>query len=164
MIKPPRIYEALLGWILLILGGVFTLLGLAGSILAIPVRNGGAQDFALFGLPLLVFGAGLLLWARQKERSWDRLKSGGLAVQGQLIPEATRRHWYVSFGSDGFRKRSPWSVMCIYRWEGRTYFLRSEFLWRPPRETGRQPIVYLDPLNPKPAWLDPDSLQYEMKI
>lgn len=161
--KPPKSYEALLAFILLILGGVFTLLGLAGNILSIPMRSGDTQDFALWGLPLLVFGAGLLLWTRRRERGWDRLRAEGRAVPGKLVPEATRHHWYTSFGSDGLRKRSPWTVLCIYQWEGRTYSVRSQFLWQKPWETGQQPTVYLDPLNPKRAWVDPDSLQYEIK-
>lgn len=161
--KPPRTYEALLGWILLILGAMFTLLGLLFGILSIPMRNGDAKSFLLGGLPLMLFGAGLLCYARQRERGWDRLHTDGRAVPGELVPGATRCHWYVGFGSDGFHKRSPWSVMCIYRWKGRTYDLRSEFLWQRPRETGQQPTVYVDPDDPKRAWIDPDTLRYEIE-
>lgn len=159
--KPPRTYEALLGWILLILGAVFTLLGLLIPILSIPMRNGDARSFLLGGAPLLLFGAGLLCYARLRERGWDRLRTEGRAVTGQLAPEATRHHWYVSFGSDGFRKRSPWTVLCIYRWEDGTRSVRSQFLWQKPREGEQHPTVYVDPLNPGRAWVDPDSLDYE---
>lgn len=159
--RPPRCYEALLGWILLILGGVFTLLGLIGEAVSMPVRNGKAGDFALWGLPLLLFGAGLLWYARRRERGWARLRTEGRAVPGRLIPEGTRRHWYVSFGSDGLYKRSPWSVMCVYRWEGRTYSVRSQFLWQKPRDGEQRPTVYLDPLDPRRAWVDPETLEYD---
>ncbi len=158
--KPPKSYEALLSCLLLALGAVFTLVGLVGNALSIPVRNGDTQDFALFGLPLLVFGAGLLLWSRQRERGWERLRAEGQAVPGKLVPGAVRHHRYVSFGSDGLHKRSPWTVLCIYRWENRTYSVRSQFLWSPPREDG-QPTIYIDPLHPTRAWIDPESLQYE---
>lgn len=161
--RSPRCYEALLAFILLMLGAIFSLLGLLFGLLSIPVRNGDAWSFLLGGLPLLVLGAGLLLWARQKERSWDHLRTEGRAVPGKLVPEATRRHWYTSFGSDGLRKRSPWTVLCIYQWEGRTYEVRSEFLWNRPAGSGQTPTVYLDPLTPKRAWIDPDSLIYEIK-
>lgn len=157
--KAPRTYEALLGWILLILGGVFTLIGLAGTALSLPMKSGDAWEFALFGLPLLLFGAGLLLYARKKERDWDYLRTEGRALRGELVPEATRCHWYVSFGSDGLHKRHPWSVMCIYRWENRTYSVRSEFLWRKPGETNQRPTVYIDLLDPRRAWVDPESLE-----
>ena len=80
------------------------------------------------------------------------------------MPEATRRHWYVSFGSDGLYKRSPWSVMCIYRWEDRTYSVRSQFLWRRPQNCGQRPTVYLDPLDPRRAWIDPETLVYEVSV
>ncbi len=160
--KAPRTYEALLGWILLILGGVFTLMGLVWTALSLPMKSGDARDFVLGGLPLLVFGGGLLLYARQRERGWDRLRTEGRAVQGKLVPEATRHHRYVSFGSDGFRKRSPWTVMCIYRWEDGTRAVRSEFLWRKPREEEQRPTVYIDPLDPRRAWIDPETLEYEL--
>lgn len=162
--KPPRTYEALLAFLLLMMGAIFSLLGLVFQALSIPMRNGDASSFLLGGLPLLVFGGGLLLWARRKEHSWDRLRAEGRAVPGKLVPEATRRHWYTSFGSDGIRKRSPWTMLCIYQWEGKTYDLRSEFLWRKPQEGEQHPTIYLDPLDPKRAWVDPDSLQYEITL
>ena len=139
--KPPKTYEALLAFILLILGGVFTLLGLAAAALSLPMRSGAPRDFALWGLPLLLFGAGLLWYARQ----------------------AIRHPWSISFGSDGLHKRSPWTVLCIYQWEGRTYSIRSQFLWRRPREGELHPTVYLDPLNPRWAWIDPDTLQFVLE-
>lgn len=161
--KPPKTYEALLAFILLILGGVFTLLGLAAAALSLPMRSGAPRDFALWGLPLLLFGAGLLWYARQRERGWARLRAEGRAVPGQLVPRAIRHHWYISFGSDGLHKRSPWTVLCIYQWEGRTYSIRSQFLWRRPREGELHPTVYLDPLNPRWAWIDPDTLQFVLE-
>ena len=48
--KPPKSYESLLAFILLILGGVFTLLGLAAEVLPLPMRGGEPRDFALWGL------------------------------------------------------------------------------------------------------------------
>ena len=159
--KPPKSYEALLAFLLLLLGGIFTLLGLIGAVLTLPMRSGDAQDFALWGLPLLLFGAGLLWYARRRECVWSRLRTEGRAVPGQLVPQATRRHWYTSWGRDGLRKRNPWTVMCIYHWEGRTYSVRSQFLWREPSQTGQSPTVYLDPLNPQRAWMDPETLIYE---
>ena len=141
--KPPKSYESLLAFILLILGGVFTLLGLAAEVLPLPMRGGEPRDFALWGLPLLLFGAGLLWYARRRERLWAR-------------------HWYTSWGSGGLRKRNPWTVMCIYRWEERTYCVRSQFLWRKPGGFEQRPTVYLDPLDPRRAWIDPETLAYEV--
>lgn len=162
--KPPKSYESLLAVILLILGGVFTLLGLAAEVLPLPMRGGEPRGFALWGLPLLLFGAGLLWYARRRERLWARLRTEGRAVQGKLVPEATRRHWYTSWGSSGLRKRNPWTVMCIYRWEERTYCVRSQFLWRKPGGFEQRPTVYLDPLDPRRAWIDPETLVYEVSV
>ena len=127
------------------------------------MRNGDSSSFLLGGLPLLALGGGLLLWARRKERDWYRLRTEGRAVPGRLVPEATRHHWYTSFGSDGLRKRSPWTVLCTYQWEGKTYSVRSEFLWKRPAGTDQRPAVYLDPLAPQRSWVEPDSLSYEIK-
>ena len=71
--KPPKSYETLLAFLLLLLGGIFTLLGLIGAVLTLPMRSGEAQDFTLWGLPLLLFGAGLLWYARRRECVWSRL-------------------------------------------------------------------------------------------
>ena len=161
--RAPRCYEALLAFLLLMLGAIFSLLGLLFGSLSLPVRNGDARSFLLGGLPLLALGAGLLLWARRRERGWDWLKTEGRAVPGKLVLEATRHHWYTSFGSDGLRKRSPWTVLCIYQWEGKTYSVRSEFLWNRPAGSGQTPTVRLDPLVPQRAWIDPDSMIYEIK-
>ena len=49
--KPPKSYETLLAFLLLLLGGIFTLLGLIGAVLTLPMRSGEAQDFTLWGLP-----------------------------------------------------------------------------------------------------------------
>ena len=158
--RPPRCYEALLGFLFLVMGGVFSLLGLVDFFLSIPMRSGDAHVFLVGGLPMLLAG-GFLLWkARQMERTWERLRTEGRAVSGELVPEATRHHWYTGWGSDGLHKRHPWTVLCIYRWEGRTYSVRSQFLWQEPAAGRQHPTVWLDPMAPKRAWVDPGSLQY----
>lgn len=156
--KAPKSYPSLLALLFLILGGVFSLLGL----LPLPMRSGSARRFLIGGLPLLLAGILLLWYARKTERSWERLRAEGQSVPGQMAPEATRFHWYTHWGSDGLRKRSPWTVLCVYCWEGRIYSVRSQFLWRQPRQIGQHPTVYLDSRNPKRAWIDPDTLAYEV--
>ena len=54
--------------------------------------------------------------------------------------------------------------MCIYRWEERTYCVRSQFLWRKPGGFEQRPTVYLDPLDPRRAWIDPETLVYEVSV
>ena len=48
--RAPRCYEALLAFLLLMLGAIFSLLGLLFGALSLPVRNGDARSFLLGGL------------------------------------------------------------------------------------------------------------------
>lgn len=162
--KPPKCYEGLFALVFLTLGGVFSLLGLVGEALSMPTRGGEPLSFLLGGLPMLLFGIGLLWSARRKELRWSRLRSEGQAVPGQVAPGSIRCRWYTSWGSDGFRKRNPWSLVCLYRWEGRSYSVTSQLLWERPCEEGQAPTIYLDPRNPRQAWVDPESLKYEVSL
>ena len=83
-----------------------------------------------------------------------------VTVQGLVVK--TTRHITVSCGSADGRKRHPWTVLCEYRYEGQTYTVRSTFLWDEP--VGSTAKIFLDQERPGQAWVDPRSLQNEIKL
>lgn len=163
--KPPRFACTIVAAVLLALGAVFTLLGALGAFaVPIPTRSGEAWMFLPPGLILLAAGVVLVLSLGRTKRLQARLRAEGVPVPGRVT--AIRHHKYTSYGTDpdfvGY-KRSPWTVSCEYQWEGQTYTVRSALLWDKPRAGDQQPTVYLDPNHPKQSFLDPESLQYEMR-
>lgn len=163
--KPPRTYRAIIALVLLALGGVFTLLGVLGAFaVPIPMRSGEAWMFLPVGLILLAAGVVLVLSLGRTKRLQARLRVEGVPVPGRVT--AIRYHKYTSYGSDPdfvSYKRSPWTVTCEYQWERQTYTVRSPLLWDKPRAEDQQPTVYLDPNRPRRAFLDPESLRYEIR-
>ena len=134
----------------------FALLFGLGYVIAIPMRSGEPWMLGVTGL-LLLFAAMPCLWIAQlqgRRREW--LRRGGFPVQGRVVNSTC--HVTVSYGSVGTRKRHPWTVLCEYRYEGRTYTARSTFLWDEP--AGSTAKIFLDRDRPGQAWVDPRSLEH----
>ena len=142
------------------LGICFLLLGLLGTAVPIPMRSGESWMFAVMGLVLLFAAFPCLLLVRARARRNHELRRLGRPVPGRVI--RVRHHIWTSLGSRGLRRRHPWTVLCEYRWEGQTYTAGSIFLWERPLETGQAPKIFLDQDNPRRAFVDPDSLKYEI--
>ncbi len=159
--KPPSSYSVLIALVLIPLGGLFALLGLLGQAFPFTMRSGEAWQFIPVGLILAAVGGLCILAAAQKKVIQSRLLAGGRPVQGSILE--VKHHIFVTYNISSFTncpgKNSPWTVLCQYTWEGRTYTVRSGFFWRKPSEYDQHPVVYLDPEHPKRAFLDPDSIR-----
>ena len=157
--RPPDTYAGLLALVLGALGAVFTLLGLVGEAVAIPMRGGQASDFLPFGLTFLLAGGVCLCADRRKKAARARLLAEGRRVEGRII--AVKHHLFVTFNTRDFinfpGRHSPWTILCAYTWAGQHYAVRSPFLWQEPIE-GKPVDIYLDPARPKRAAVDPDSV------
>lgn len=160
-LKRPESYFDMLAVILTPLGAFFALLGILGRFVPLPMRGGESWVFLPAGLALLAAGGLCALLARARRRRTARLRAEGRAVPGRVV--SVKEHVWVNWntGSLAPRRRSPWTVRCEYLWEGEPYFTASALLWDRPRESGRRPAVYVDPQNPRRAWVDPESLEYE---
>ena len=122
-------------------------------VIAIPMRSGEPWMFGLTALLLMFAAMPCMLVTNFQGRRREYLRCGGFPVQGQ-VREVTY-HRFVNYGN----QRHPWTVLCEYKYEGRTYAVRSTFLWREP--VGAAAKVYLDQERPGQAWVDPESLEYE---
>lgn len=158
--KSPRTRRMILAWVFLALGAAFTLIGLLSFVISIPTRNGDARDFLPLGVLLLIAGSILALSAHWYSRTAARLQAEGRSVPGTLLQ--IQKHPFIRFNQSFYRKSHPWSVRCSYNWEGVTYQIRSELLWREPAPDSQRPTVFLDPERPKRAFVDPESLQYKL--
>ena len=56
--------------------------------------------------------------------------------------------------------RSPWTVYCEYDWAGKTYSIRTEYLWKQPSPNSPDLTVALDPAAPQRAVVDTQTLRY----
>ena len=161
--RPPDTYVGLIALVLGALGVVFTLLGLAGEAAAIPMRGGKASDFLPFGLTFLLVGGVCLCAARCKKAARARLLAEGRRVRGEVLD--VKRHIFVSFNTRDLiqfpGRSSPWTLLCSYSWEGRTYTVRSPFLWQQPANP-RSVDICIDPARPGRAAVDLDSVPIEL--
>ncbi len=138
----------------------FVLLFGLGYVIAIPMRSGEPWMLGVTGLLLFFAAMPCMFIANLQGRRREWLRCGGFPVQGLVVK--TTRHITVSFGSADGRKRHPWTVLCEYRYEGQTYTVRSTFLWDEP--VGSTAKIFLDQERPGQAWVDPRSLQNEIKL
>lgn len=139
------------------LGLIFLLLYGLGLAVDIPMRSGEPWMFGAAGLSLLFAALVCLMIVWRRGRRREKLRTGGWPVQGRIVGMTC--HTAVNYGN----QRHPWTVLCEYQYEGQTYTVRSTFLWDRPRESGQTPKIFLDQTRPRRAWVDPDSLQYEIK-
>ena len=161
--RPPDSYAGLIALVLGALGAVFALLGLVGEAAAIPMRGGQASDFLPFGLAFLAAGGVCLGVDRLRAAARARLLAEGRRVRGEVLD--VKRHIFVSFNTKDliqFPGRSPpWTLLCSYTWEGRTYTVRSPFLWQQPANP-RSVDICIDPARPGRAAVDLDSVPIEL--
>ena len=127
-----------------------------GYAAAIPMKSG--EPWMLGVTALLLFFAAfpctVISQLQGRRREW--LRCGGFPVQGRVVQ--VTHHRFVSYGN----QRHPWTVLCEYRYEGQTYTVRSTFLWDEP--VGSTAKIFLDQERPGQAWVDPRSLQNEIKL
>lgn len=159
-LRRPASRLELVAIVLFALAFVFLLIFGLGYIIAIPMRSGEPQMLGVTGLLLLLAAAPCTLIAQFQGRRREWLRCSGFPVQGQILK--TTCHITVSYGSVRTRQRHPWTVLCQYRYEGQTYTVRSTFLWAKP--VGQKAKIFLDPDRPRQAWVDPESLTYEVSV
>lgn len=137
------------------LAAVFLLLFGLLKLFTIPMRGGEPWMFGVTGLLLLFAAIPCTVIARRQGRRRKWLRRSGFPAQGRVIKVTCHR--CVNYGN----QRHPWTVLCQYRYEGETYMVRSTFLWEEP--AGSAAKIFLDQERPGRAWVDPESLQYEMR-
>ena len=160
--RRPNSYWELLTLILAVLGGLFLLLGLWGSVSSLPMRGGDAWMFAPLGLWLLSDAGLCAVLAAWRNLIRSRLLRSGTPVRGQVL--SVKHHILVTWNTASCTnfpgKNSPWTLRCRYTWEGRDYTVTTPFLWDRPKAGLQAPVIYVDPRRPRRAAVDVDSLTF----
>ena len=130
---------------------------LAAGLLLLSRGAGGAGALVVFelGVLLLMGFGGCLMWADLLRRQWDKLRRRGVRVEAWV--ERTDCHpglaWAGRLGRGPRPEEGgPWSLVCRYQWEGRTYTARSPLLWRRP-DPSDGVWVYLNRAKPGQAYV-----------
>ena len=121
--------------------------------------------YALDGLSLAEIGV-LCSLARcgLQEQRRKHLKTNGISVVGKI--QSVRHLVWINWNTKTFvnwpGQCSPWVVQCSYCYGGRTYTVKSLLSWIKPATDFQQPVIYLDPRNPVHAYVDMDTIKWEL--
>ena len=115
-----------------------------------------------WGLGFLLCGGLMFLHMRRKRQLADQLLSKGRRVAARIVRIKRHTTANLSFSSSRGRAaaRSPWTVYCEYDLAGKTYSIRTEYLWKQPSPNSPDLTVALDPAAPQRAVVDTQTLRY----
>ena len=162
--RQPQTIWSLCAFIFGLMGIIFLFLGAVFYITGIPVHGAPNWFFVPIGAALLLVSAGCLTKFRLQERRIKRLKTNGISVTGNI--RSVRHLVWINWNTKTFvnwpGQCSPWVVQCSYCYGGRTYTVKSLLSWIKPSAAFQQPVIYLDPHNPAHAYVDMDSIKWEL--
>ena len=162
--RQPQTIWSLCAFILGLMGIMFVFLGTVFSITGIPVNGGPNWLFIPIGTVLLLGSLACLAKCRLQKQRIRRLKAAGISVAGKI--QSVRHLVWINWNTKTFVNRpgqcSPWVVQCSYCYGGRTYTVKSLLSWIKPTDDFQQPVIYLDPRNPSNAYVDLDTIKWEV--
>ena len=148
------------GW----MGIIFVFLGMLLYITGIPVNGGQNWFFIPIGAVLLLGSMICLTGCRLQKQHIKYLKTNGIPVFGTI--KSVRHLVWINWNTKTFVNRpgqcSPWVVQCSYCYGGRIYTVKSLLSWIKPSDDFQQPVIYLDPRNPAHAYVDMDTIKWEL--
>lgn len=148
----------LIGAMLILFGAIFSLAG-------IPFKGGPSWFFLPIGAVLLLLSLGCRLLSCLQRRRIARLKAAGLQVMGE-IQSVQHVIWINWKNTETFvnwpGQYSPWVVRCSYCYQGKTYTVKSDLSWLKPSSGAQRPIVYFDSRRPAHAYVDMDTIRWEL--
>ena len=99
-----------------------------------------------------------------QEQRRKHLKTNVISVVGKI--QSVRHLVWINWNTKTFvnwpGQCSPWVVQCSYCYGGRTYTVKSLLSWIKPATDFQQPVIYLDPRNPVHAYVDMDTIKWEL--
>lgn len=130
------------------------LLWLMGALwLPLSLIPPGSGWFVLFSLLFFLAGTVLFLLCRREGMRNARLRTNGWPVHGGVL--RVKHHLLLPRSAAG-----PWTALCQYTYQGRTYTVRSPYLRHAPLTTIEQrPTVYIDKARPHLAYVAPETIR-----
>ena len=162
--RQPQTIWSLCTFISGLMGTIFVFLGIIFYITDIPVNGAPNWFFVPIGVISLLVSIVCLTKCRLQERRIKYLKAKGISVAGNI--QSVRHLVWINWNTKSFvnwpGQCSPWVVQCSYCYDGQTYTVKSLLLWIKPAADFQQPIIYLDPRNPAHAYVDMDTIKWEL--
>ena len=129
-----------------------------------PCECGCNWSFIPIGAILLLGSIVCLARCGLQEQRRKHLKTNGISVVGKI--QSVRHLVWINWNTKTFvnwpGQCSPWFVQCSYCYGGRTYTVKSLLSWIKPATDFQQPVIYLDPRNPVHAYVDMDTIKWEL--
>lgn len=162
--RQPQTIWSLCAFIFGLMGIIFVFLGMLFYITDIPVNGGCNWFFIPIGAILLLGSIVCLARCGLQEQRRKHLKTNGISVVGKI--QSVRHLVWINWNTKTFvnwpGQCSPWVVQCSYCYGGRTYTVKSLLSWTKPATDFQQPVIYLDPRNPVHAYVDMDTIKWEL--
>ena len=162
--RQPQTIWSLCAFIFGLMGIIFILLGTIFYITGVPVNGGPNWLIIPIGAFLLLGGIVCLTKSRLQEQRIKYLKAKGISAVGKI--QSVRHLVWINWNTKSFvnwpGQCSPWVVQCSCCYDGQTYTVKSLLLWTKPATDFQQPIIYLDPYNPAHAYMDIDTMKWEL--
>ena len=162
--RQPQTIWSLCAFIFGLMGIIFVFLGMLFYITDIPVNGGCNWSFIPIGAILLLGSIVCLARCGLQEQRRKHLKTNGISVVGKI--QSVRHLVWINWNTKTFvnwpGQCSPWVVQCSYCYGGRTYTVKSLLSWIKPATDFQQPVIYLDPRNPVHAYVDMDTIKWEL--
>ena len=162
--RQPRTIWSLYAFIFGLMGLIFIFLGTVFYITGIPVNGGPNWFFIPIGVVILLGGLACLMKCRLQEQRIKYLKTEGISVVGNI--QSVRHLVWITWNTKTFVSRpgqsSPWVVQCSYCYGGQIYTIKSLLSWIKQADDFQQPIIYIDPRNPAHAYVDMDTIKWEL--
>ena len=162
--RQPQTIWSLCAFIFGLMGIIFIFLGAVFYITGIPVNGGPNWSFIPIGAVILLGSLACLTKCRLQERRIKYLKTKGISVVGNV--QSVRHLVWINWNTKTFvnwpGQCSPWVVQCSYCYGGQTYTVKSLLLWIKPSDDFQQPVIYFDPYNPAHAYVDMDTIKWEL--
>ena len=121
-------------------------------------------DLALlpWGIGCLAAGVLMILRIRRKRKEDNRILEEGQRVNAKIVRAKHHTTANLSFSSSRGRaaSRSPWTAWCEYQWDGKTYTIRTNYLWMQPWMESPKVEVALDPAAPQRGVVDARTIHY----
>lgn len=163
--RPPQSVWSLYAFAFGLIGAIFVFLGAIFFITRFPVSGAPDGFFLLTGASFLLVSICCLTKSRLQGRRIKRLKMEGVPVAGNIqsvqpVIWINWRNTRTFFNWPG--QCSPWVVRCSYCYGGRTYTVKSALSWLKQAAAFQQPVIYLDPRHPARAYVDMDTIRWEL--
>ena len=162
--RQPQTIWSLCAFIFGSMGIIFVILGTIFYITGIPVNGDPDWSFIPIGAVLLLGSLVCLTRCRLQEQRRKHLKANGISVVGKI--QSVRHLVWINWNTTTFVNRpgqcSPWVVQCSYCYGGRAYSVKSLLSCRKPATDFQQPVIYLDPREPAHAYVDMDTIKWEL--